>query len=76
METDPTRVRRWDLPDPLQARLDEALRQRDALVVALAALVRDAQAAVDQDNPFLGKQLNDLAWNTIPAARRVLKASE
>jgi hypothetical protein len=31
METDPTRVRRWDLPDPLQARLDEALRQRDAL---------------------------------------------
>jgi chromosome segregation ATPase len=67
-------VLKVDLGDALMRR-DEMAWERNALQVALTDLVRDAQAAVDQDNPFLGKQLNDLAWNTIPAARRVLEES-
>jgi phage shock protein A len=44
----------------------------ERLRAALEDLVRDAQAAVDQDNPFLGQQLNQLAWHSIPAARQAL----
>jgi hypothetical protein len=55
---------------------ERLVEERDALKAALENLVRDAQAAVDQDNPFLGKQLNDLGWNTIPAARQALDRLE
>jgi hypothetical protein len=63
----------YDQADLARAQLELRVTR---LRKAVKDLIRDAQAAVDQDNPFLGKQLNNLAWNSIPAARQALEEDD